>query len=184
MVEQHRDVLAFDFAGGDGGVGDGLVHAERGAGHFMLVVGLAGGAGLGVGGDVGGARRTRPAAGAGEGFEVLALLQRHAGLAVGERFLGGLVGVEVGVHLHHRLAGPERLGEHLVDAGLHPVVVAFLGGLLAAGAAAGFAVLGGPQQLPGAVGDRHLLQPQPGHGGGDELGDAAHRGGAQRAGAR
>ena len=63
------------------------------------------------------------------------------------------------------------------------VVVAFLGGLLAGGGRRAFAVLGGPQQLPGAVGDRDLAELQAGHRGGDELGDTAHGGGAQRAGA-
>ena len=60
VVEQDGDVLAFDGAGGDRGVNDGLVHSLRGRAYFVLVVGLAGGAGLGVGGDVGGAGRRRP----------------------------------------------------------------------------------------------------------------------------
>ncbi len=124
----------------------------------------------------------RSTAVAGERFEVLALLERDAGLAVGERFLGRLVGVERRVDLDLGLAGAERLGEHRVEVGLEVVVVAFFGGLFAGGAVDAFAVLGGPQELPGAVGDRDLADLQARDGGGDELGDAVHGGGAHVAG--
>src|ERR1700722_2005097 len=144
VVEQHRDVLAFHRAGGDRGVGDGLVDAERGGADFVLVVGLARGAGLGVGRDVGGAGRAAagPAAVAGERFEVLGLLQGHPGLAIGERFLSGLIGVERRVDLHLGLAGTERLREHRIDVRLGLLVVAFFGGLFVARAGGAFAVLG------------------------------------------
>ena len=62
------------------------------------------------------------------------------------------------------------------------VVVAFFGGLFAGGAVDAFAVLGGPQELPGAVGDRDLADLQARDGGRDELGDAVHGGGAHVAG--
>ncbi len=174
MVEQNRDMLAFDRPGSDRGVGHGLADAQRAARRFVLVIGLAACAGAGrkVRG-AGGAAGTRAVAG--ERLDVLALLQGHAGLAIAELFLSGLVYVHVGVHQHLRLASTKGLGKHRAETRPHALVIALLGFLHAVAATA--ATTGGlrPQKLPRGVGNRDLVQLQSGHAGGDQLCDPLHR---------
>ena len=119
--------------------------------------------------------RRRAGAAAAQLLRLDRLLLGH-GLAVdGDLLQRGLVHVEVGLDLHAGLAGAERLGQQRVEARLQLALVARLGRLLAAAAAAARAVVLRPQELARAVGDGDVLALEALDGGGDELRDAAHR---------
>ncbi len=134
--------------GRDRGVGHGLAHAERGAGRFVLVVGLPAELAAAAGRLAVPVAAPVPAPLPVSVSMSLLCCKRNAGLAVGELFLGGLVDVHVGVDQHLRLARPERLGEHRVEARGHALVIALLGFLHAVARAARAARGLWPQQLP------------------------------------
>ncbi len=107
-------VWRLTWPGSDHRVRDGLVDAVLGVRSLVVVVGSrATRAGLRVGRDVpGGTGCPAGGAAAREALRLELLGQRDALAGVLEPIGGGLVGVQIGVDLHLRLAGAERLGEH------------------------------------------------------------------------